>query len=84
MITTSDYLKEAPIMKRFPPLFSGGVVGVLCACCGKRWIIINLSDYDMDFQFCTACMNLPEAEAEAMILKTEPLIWQFPIKFTPF
>ena len=48
-----------------------GVVGVTCACCGKTVIIINRAAYDGDPAFCRACLALPEATAEAMILARE-------------
>lgn len=49
-----------------------GVVGVTCACCGETVIIINRRAYDGDDpEFCRACLDLPEAQAEAMILARE-------------
>lgn len=58
----------------YEPL-TGGVVGVRCACCSK-WIIINRHAYDGDLQFCRDCMELPQAQAETMIITREEEIWQ--------
>lgn len=58
------------------PDLSGGVVAVLCACCGETWLIINRTAYDGELQFCRACLALPEPEAEALIAQTEKKLWQ--------
>jgi len=64
------------------PRLTGGVIGVRCACCGK-WIIINRSAYDGDLQFCRDCMELPESQAETMIMAREVEIWQ-PANYTQY
>ncbi len=52
------------------PSTESGVVGVTCACCGETVIIINRRAYDGDPEFCRACLDLPEEQAETMILRT--------------
>ncbi len=68
----SDLLwDESPRVQQYANPLAGGVLAVRCACCATTWIIINRRAYDGDLQFCRACLALPEATAEAMILGTE-------------
>jgi len=73
----TEYLDDCPTIQRVlpDPRLTGGVIGVRCACCGK-WIIINRSAYDGESQFCRECLELPEAQAESMIIAREVELWQ--------
>jgi hypothetical protein len=59
-------------LKQYPP--ATGVIAVSCACCGKI-LIINRNAYFNEPEFCRPCLTLPEATAEAMIMKREAQPW---------
>lgn len=52
---------------------TGGVVLSRCGCCGRAVFVENRDAYERrqatgEAVFCDACMRLPEAEAERLIL----------------
>ena len=64
-------VKQMPVVEAKADPVLRGVVGMRCGCCGETVISINRSAWGGEPLFCEACMQLPEDEAEAMILARE-------------